>query len=64
VVAYRGCDESVAKRILSGEGFKPSIHAYDWLGHGVYLWEYGEDRVWRFAQFQQQRGNAAAPAVV
>jgi hypothetical protein len=64
VTAYHGCDEEVARRILDGEAFKPSKNDYDWLGHGVYFWEYGLDRAYRFALAQQRRGKIQSPAVI
>ncbi len=50
--------------MLRGEAFRASVNAYDWLGHGVYFWEYGADRAWRFAREQQRRGQVRRPAVV
>lgn len=41
VIAYHGCDVETAERLLSGEPFKPSQNDYDWLGEGIYFWEYG-----------------------
>ena len=64
ILAYHGCDVSVARRLLVGEPFMPSTNAYDWLGHGIYFWEFGVDRAWRFAQEQQHRGHIESAAVV
>ena len=64
VVAYHGCDATVAERLLRGEPFRRSENDYDWLGTGIYFWEYGADRALRFARAQQRRGRIAAPAVV
>lgn len=64
VIAYHGCDIETAHAVLDGEPFKPSINDYDWLGHGIYFWEYGADRAWRFAQDQQELGKARTPAVI
>jgi hypothetical protein len=64
VLAYHGCDEAVARRLLSGEPFKKSRNTYDWLGEGVYFWEYGHARALQFAREQQGRGKVEAPAVV
>lgn len=41
VLAYHGCDVQVAERLLRGEQFKKSQNDHDWLGEGVYFWEYG-----------------------
>jgi hypothetical protein len=64
VLAYHGCDAAVAERLLRGEPFVASENDYDWLGAGVYFWEYGMDRAWRFAHEQMRRGRIAEPAVV
>jgi hypothetical protein len=64
VLAYHGCDAAVAERLLAGEPFRRSENDYDWLGAGVYFWEYGADRALRFARDQQRRGKVAEPAVV
>ena len=64
VIAYHGCDAAVAERLLRGERFRRSENAYDWLGTGIYFWEYGADRALRFAHDQRRRGRVTEPAVV
>ena len=64
VLAYHGCDLSTARRLLEGEPFTPSTNAYDWLGHGIYFWEHGADRAWRYAQRMTAQGKFESPAVV
>ena len=64
VFAYHGCDEAAAERILLGEKFKRSENTYDWLGSGVYFWEYGPNRALRWAENQKRRGKIKNPAVV
>lgn len=64
VVAYHGCDLEVADRLLGGEPFRPSENDYDWLGSGIYFWEYGADRAYQFAKRQKTRGKVQTPAVV
>jgi len=64
VIAYHGCDAETAERLLRGEPFKKSQNDYDWLGEGIYFWEYGDDRALQFARDQQQRGNVKTPAIV
>ena len=64
IVAYHGCDNPTAERILRGEPFKGSQNSYDWLGSGIYFWEYGVDRALRFAEFQKEQGKVRKPAVV
>lgn len=64
VVGYHGCDVEVAERVLAGESFKPSQNDFDWLGTGIYFWEYGLDRALQFAHDQRARGKVKTPAVV
>lgn len=64
IIAYHGCDAATADRLLHGEPFRKSRNDYDWLGEGVYFWEYGADRAARFAHDQQRRGKVEVPAVV
>lgn len=64
VIGYHGCDINVATQILAGQPFAASSNAYDWLGHGVYFWEYGPDRALKFAQVQVGRGRVSRPAYV
>jgi hypothetical protein len=64
IVAYHGCDRRVAQRSLRGGSFKESSNEYDWLGRGIYFWEYGASRALDFAHLQKQRGKIVTPAVV
>ncbi len=64
VVGYHGCDSAVASRLLSGEPFRESENDYDWLGRGIYFWEFGCDRATRFAERQQKAGKVKSPSVV
>lgn len=53
VLAYHGCDRDFAESMIRGEididQWKVSRNVYDWLGHGIYFWEYAPDRAekWR-----------------
>jgi len=64
VIAYHGCDAETAERLLRGDPFKKSQNDYDWLGEGIYFWEYGVDRALKFAQDQKRRKKVQTPAVV
>lgn len=70
VIGYHGTDAATANRLLAGAAFAPSANDYDWLGEGVYFWEYAPDRAWRFAVEMLARRRAsgrrtrARPAVV
>ncbi|MCK6513342.1 hypothetical protein L6R29_25715 [Myxococcota bacterium] len=65
IVGYHGCEKSVAERVLmEGEELRPSQNTYDWLGKGVYFWEYGPRRAWDFAFEQKERGKLETPFVL
>jgi hypothetical protein len=67
VIAFHGCDQAIAENLLAGkERLRPSQNPYDWLGWGIYFWEYGPDRAWRFSVEQSRRksSNVSTPAVV
>lgn len=63
IIAYHGCSAEVAERIHNGEPFALSENEWDWLGRGVYFWEYGLKRAWGWAQTQGER-KGFVPAVV
>jgi hypothetical protein len=48
VLGYHGCRPEFAEALIRGEvsidDWKPSENPYDWLGHGIYFWEYGPER--------------------
>jgi hypothetical protein len=52
VLGYHGCTPEFAEAILRGEvsisQWQPSGNPYDWLGLGIYFWEYAPERarVW------------------
>jgi hypothetical protein len=45
---FHGTDPAFAERLIRGEvavaDWSPSANEYDWLGHGIYFWEYAPDR--------------------
>jgi hypothetical protein len=50
VVGYHGCTRETAERVVAGEPFVPSTRRYDWLGVGIYFWEYGPFRAREWAE--------------
>lgn len=65
VVGYHGCDASTVERVLlHGEHLVPSNNRWDWLGKGVYFWEFGPQRAMDFAHEQMRRGKVEKPAVL
>jgi hypothetical protein len=49
ILAYHGCDRSVAERLLNNKTFRISENDYDWLG-GVYFWEANPARALAWAR--------------
>jgi hypothetical protein len=65
VIAYHGCDESVARRVLlDGEKLEASENDYDWLGHGIYFWEHGKQRALEWAIYQAKRRRKIRHATI
>ncbi len=63
VVGYHGCTATTAQNILTEGQFRSSVNQYDWLGYGVYFWEYAPYRVWEWAGFVASLKNDE-PAVL
>lgn len=56
IIAYHGCDTSVVRRVLrTGEPLSASENDYDWLGYGIYFWEFGPERALEWAVEQKKR---------
>jgi hypothetical protein len=61
IVAYHGTTVSEADRLVDGQAFKPSSKPTEWLGHGVYFWEYAPKQAWWWAREVRKHSE---PAVV
>ncbi|QVL31492.1 hypothetical protein KIH39_22005 [Telmatocola sphagniphila] len=56
VVGYHGTSISSALRIVNRvENFRQSERDYDWLGRGIYFWEYGPKQALNFARIRQRQ---------
>jgi hypothetical protein len=60
VLAYHGCDRSVAESLIANTPFNLSTNDYDWLGAGAYFWEANPLRGLEFAHVLQ-RYRASKP---
>lgn len=58
IVGYHGTSKATAERLVDGQPFGKSENEDDWLGHGVYFWEYGPQQAWRWAE--HRHGTKAA----
>ncbi len=65
VLGYHGCEASFADALIAGEvpigAWEPSRKPYDWLGHGIYFWEFGPERARAWAH---QRGKIGVVGAV
>lgn len=62
VLAFHGCDEDTAHKVLyNHEALLPSNNSYDWLGNGVYFWENSVDRAQQWAEAACERYNKKNP---
>lgn len=64
VLACHGTTRAIAKNLVDGKPFRSSSNDYDWLGHGIYFWEYGWQRAWEWAEARHGREAAVVGAVV
>jgi hypothetical protein len=58
ILAYHGCDRSVAERLLNNKTFRLSENDYDWLGSGVYFWEANPARALAWARHLRKVGKS------
>jgi len=62
ILGYHGCDRSVADKVFQeGSQLEVSRNSYDWLGEGIYFWEYGPQRALEWAEKNSKINH---PAVV
>jgi hypothetical protein len=70
LLGFHGTDEDTAEKVLAGKDqLTPSRNDYDWLGHGIYFWEYSPERALDFAtqgiaERKITRGKIKKPAVI
>jgi hypothetical protein len=54
VFGFHGTDPAVAERLVRGDlavaDWRPSTNEYDWLGHGIYFWEFAPERARAWAR--------------
>lgn len=60
VIGYHGTKRSTALQVVQGlEKLKQSEKSDDWLGSGVYYWEYGPRRAWEWAVRRKEQSISA-----
>jgi hypothetical protein len=58
LVAFHGTRRFTARKLVAGESFGVSENDDDWLGHGVYFWEFAPQQAWWWAR--RRYGDDAA----
>lgn len=59
VVAFHGTRRSTADKLVAGVPFAQSENDDDWLGHGIYFWEYAPQQAWWWAERRYGSRDAA-----
>ena len=64
-IGFHGCDESIRNELVNRpNSVKKSQEAFDWLGHGFYVWENNFDRAFLWAKDKQKRNPLQKPSVL
>lgn len=50
IVGYHGTKAEIADRLVAGEAFEHSRNEDEWLGDGIYFWEYAPKQAWWWAK--------------
>jgi hypothetical protein len=51
IIGYHGTTRAIATAVVSHQAkMRVSKNDDDWLGHGVYFWEYAPQRAWQWAK--------------
>lgn len=66
LLGFHGTDLETAENILAEKAhLAASQNEYDWLGHGIYFWEYSPLRAYQFVQEKfRWQGRKAKSAVI
>lgn len=64
-IGFHGCDWEVLQKLLNAPNqINASKEAYDWLGHGFYVWENNQERAMQWATDKKTRNKGTNPAVL
>ncbi len=64
IVGFHGTNIATAADLVNGKPFGPSTNDDDWLGHGIYFWEYAPQRAWWWARRRHSTRAAVVGAMV
>lgn len=57
ITGFHSCDREIGRRVLNGDDeLKPSDNKWDWLAHGIYVWEQNPARALEYA-LESASGN-------
>ena len=59
VVGYHGTRRATAEALVDGDPFTASTNDDDWLGHGIYFWEFAPQQAWWWARRRYGDDEAA-----
>lgn len=59
VVAFHGTRRDIADALVAGTPFGKSENDDDWLGHGIYFWEYAPQQAWWWANLRYGKSKSA-----
>jgi hypothetical protein len=63
-MGYHGTRRDTAARLVDGAPFDASTNDDDWLGHGIYFWEYAPQQAWWWARRRYGVQDAAVIGAV
>lgn len=64
LVAFHGTRRATARKLVAGESFGVSENDDDWLGHGIYFWEFAPQQAWWWARRRYGDDAAVVGALV
>jgi hypothetical protein len=59
IIGYHGTHRKAATSLVNGAAFAASENDDDWLGHGIYFWEYAPQQAWSWARRRYGERHAA-----
>lgn len=62
VLGYHGTTRDALDAVLAGAPLRVSRNRWDWLGDGIYFWEYGPVRAWEWARKRHGKRTAVLRA--
>jgi hypothetical protein len=65
IIGFHGTTEEVANRLVEGKPFRASDSIDDWLGRGIYFWEWAPKQAWWWTRtFKKNDEPAVVGAII